>query len=130
MHVVRPTRLLCATQWRWARRDCDPARAGCNLIERARGRQLERVHMTGLPDPFGGFSLEAIMLQSSDTSGEVEQVQIELFRKAGLRRRLRLALSLSDTAIGIRLMANQRLKEDSTDDIERSGDGESIRVRV
>lgn len=38
----------------------------------------------------------------------MEEVQIELLRKAGARRRLRLALSLSDTTIHLSRRAIQR----------------------
>ncbi len=48
------------------------------------------------------------MLQSADTSPDAERVQIALLRKAGLRRRLRLALSLSDSAIKLSRRAIRR----------------------
>ena len=50
--------------------------------------------------------------QSSDTSPEVERVQIELLRKAGKTRRLQLGLELSGEALEMAQRAIRRSHPD------------------
>ena len=54
--------------------------------------------------------------QSPDTQPEVEQIQIELFRKAGSVRRFNLARSLSQTAIELSRRAIRRQHPDASEE--------------
>ena len=54
--------------------------------------------------------------RSADTEPEAERVQIDLLRRAGVARRARLALSLSQMVIGLARRAIRRSLPDATEE--------------